>query len=84
MAHADYFKEQLEEAAAHHLTGMKAALAAGDGESAKKHGVVYTLALQKLGHNPVGEPPPSVANKAKKMPKSLYSFKAHKADIFSL
>jgi len=83
-AHAEYRKDQLHEAAAHHLNGMKAALGAGDHDAAGKHGAMYGMIMKELGHPIVGEPPPEVVNKAKHMPKSVYNFKAHKADAFAL
>ncbi len=83
-AHKDYQKDQLEEAAAHHLNGIKASLGAGDRDSAHKHGVLYGLALKKLGHPIVGEPPASIASKAKHSKDSVYRFKAHKGDLFAL
>jgi hypothetical protein len=82
-AHDDYRKDQLVEAAAHHLVGMKAAHGAGDMESAKKHGAMYMLACKALGHNDL-EPPPEVAVKAKHTPAQVYKFRAHKGDAFVL
>lgn len=81
-AHKEYQKDQLHEAGAHHLLGMKASLGAGDHDSAKKHGTMYALILRKLGHPIVGEPPPEIADKAKHMEKKPYKFKAHKADAY--
>lgn len=83
-AHEEYKKDQLHDAAAHHLVGMKAALGAGDSDAAKKHGAMYGLAMQALGHPIVGEPPPEVANKAKNLDHKVYNFKAHKGDAFVL
>lgn len=83
-AHADYRKDQLHEAAAHHLVGMQAAHAAGDADSATKHGAMYTLALKALGHDNSVEPPPEVASKARHTPAEVYRFKAHKGDAFSV
>lgn len=83
-AHDDYKKDQLVEAAAHHLQGLKAALGAGDHDSASKHGMMYGLALKALGHPIVGETPPEIASKAKHLENSPYKFKAHKADQFVL
>ncbi len=83
-AHAEYKKDQLHEAAAHHLVGMKAALGAGDKDSAKKHGAMYGLVLKELGHPIVGEPPSEVSTKAKNLDHKVYNFKAHKADAFAL
>jgi hypothetical protein len=85
-AHDEYVKDQLEEAAAHHHTGVKMAHAAGDMESAKKHGMMYVLAMKQLGHDSVGEVPAEIKAKAKNMAatKPLHKFKAHKGDAFSL
>jgi hypothetical protein len=83
-AHEDYRKDQLHEAAAHHLVGMKAAHAAGDHDSAQKHGAMYVLALKALGLDNTVDPPPEVANKAKNTPAEVYRFKPHKGDSFAL
>ncbi len=83
-AHEEYRKDQLHEAAAFHLQGIKAALGADDHDSAKKHGMMYGLALKELGHDVVGEPPSEVAAKAKRLENGPYRFKAHKADLFTL
>jgi hypothetical protein len=83
-AHADYRKDQLHEAAAHHLVGMTAAHAAGDHDSAQKHGAMYQLALKALGHDSSIEPPEEVANKVKNTPSKVYRFKPHVGDSFSL
>lgn len=83
-AHADYTKEELENAAAHHFSGVHAAHAAGDTESAKKHGVMYLLAMKALGHKDVLNPPPEVQNKAKNSPSKVYKFKNHISDQFLL
>lgn len=83
-AHADYVQEQLENSAAHHLMGVKASQAAGDMDAARKHGMMYSLVLKKLGHDPVGLPPPSVVNRTKNPEHSIYRFKPHKADMFLL
>ncbi len=82
-AHASYKKDQLTEAAAHHLVGMKAAHAAGDMDSAKKHSVMYMLALKSLGHEGM-DPPPEVDTKAKNLPNTLARFRPHKADQYSI
>jgi hypothetical protein len=86
LAHEQYKKDQLHEAAAFHLTGMKAAHAAGAMEEARKHGVLYSLAMKALGHEPGAEPPAEVTTKAKNMAetKPVYKFKSHKGDAFSL
>lgn len=83
-AHADYRKEQIAKAAAHHWNGMKAAHAAGNLESAKKHGVMYTLALHQLGHKDPMNPPPEVVEAAKDPKSEIAHFKAHPGDMFSM
>lgn len=85
-AHEEYRKDQLAEAAAHHLVGMKAAHAAGALEDAKKHGVLYALAAKQLGFDPAGEPPSDITTKEKNLSatKPVYKFKSHKGDAFAL
>ncbi len=85
-AHETYKKDQISEAAAHHLVGMHLAHAAGNMEHAKKHGIFYALACKQLGCDPAGEPLPEVAAKAKnlKATSPLYKFKVHSADAFSM
>lgn len=83
-AHKEYVQDQLETAAAFHLAGMKAAVGAGDNDAAKKHGVMYGLALHRLGHPVAGEPPPGVASKVAHLADPVYKFKAHPADQFAL
>jgi hypothetical protein len=83
-AHADYRKEQIHKAAAHHWNGMKAAHAAGNEESAKKHGYMYALALHQLGHKELLNPPPEVLEAAKDPKSEIGHFKAHPGDAFSL
>lgn len=86
LSHAEYKKGQIVESAAHHLSGMKAAHAAGSMDEAKKHGVMYALALQQLGHDPVGPVPPEVSGKTKDLETTspVYRFRAHKADTYSI
>jgi hypothetical protein len=83
-AHKQYMREQLIEAAAHHLSGIKAAQGAGDTESIKKHGLMYQLAMKGLGHDPMGEPPSEVTEHMKHQPQNVYKFKAHPADAFAM
>lgn len=83
-AHKQYVQDQLEDAAAHHLLGMKASQGAGDMHAARKHGVMYGIVMKQLGHNPLDAPPPAIAGKAKTQPPQLYSFKPHKADAFAI
>jgi len=85
-AHKDYVHDQLVEAAVHHLTGLKAAHAAGDMETAKKHGVMYGLCVKRIDPkaNIAGEPPPDVATRAKNSPGQGFRFRAHAGDAFAL
>lgn len=84
-AYKDYKHEQLVEAAAHHLSGMKASHAAGNMEAAHKHGLMYGLALRQLGHKDLVNPPDEVAQHAKNTPsEDIARFKGHRADAFSL
>jgi hypothetical protein len=83
-AYDQYRKEQVEDAAAHHFAGMQAAHGAGDMDNARKHGVMYSLAVKQLGGNPVGDPPKEVMTKVKNNPPEVYRFKAHKGDAYTL
>lgn len=83
-AYADYKRDQLVEATAHHLVGMRAAHAAGQLEQAKRHGVMYGLGLKALGHTDLLSPPDDVASKAAHTPSEVYRFKAHPGDAFAL
>jgi hypothetical protein len=84
-AYKDYKHEQLVEAAAHHLAGMKASSAAGHTDAAHKHGLMYGLALRQLGHKDIVTPPDEVTQHAKNTPsEDIARFKAHRADAFSL
>jgi hypothetical protein len=81
-AYDSYLRERTVDAAAHHLAGMKAAQGAGDMDSARRHSVMYTASLKKLGHPEIGEPPPEVLNKLKHDPEKIYRYKGHDADSF--
>ena len=59
-AHAEYARGHHQAAAAHHLRGQRAALAAGDLGDAHKHGVMYALHLHALGHDPTDQVPDEV------------------------
>lgn len=81
-AHEDYVKRKHEEAAAHHLAGLKHAEASKDEEAAQKHSMMYELHCKKLGHESVGTPDPNVqaiADKGQKV-----KFKPNKADALVL
>jgi hypothetical protein len=83
-AHADYRKDQIFAAAGHHWNGMKAAAAAGNDDAAKKHGVMYTLALHQLGHKDPMNPPPEVLEAAKDPKSKIARFQAHPGDAYSM
>ena len=83
-AHSDYRKDQIFAAAGHHWNGMKAAAAAGNDEAAKKHGVMYTLALHQLGHKDPMNPPPEVLEAAKDPKSKIARFQAHPGDAYSM
>jgi hypothetical protein len=83
-AHTDYRKEQIEKAAGHHWNGMKASFAAGNDEAAKKHGVMYTLALHQLGHKDTLNPPKEVLEAAKDPKQAIGTFRAHPGDAYSM
>lgn len=83
-AHADYKRKQHVEAAAHHLAGMKGAVATGDIEAARKHGVMYELHSKALGHDAVGPAHPEVAAKLFNNPSGFHRFRAHRGDMFAV
>lgn len=80
-AYLDYVKGQRQQAAGHHLAGMRAARAAGDMEAARKHGLMYKLHSEALGNEPVGPVHPEVASQEQgyKM-----KFRPHRGDLFAL
>lgn len=82
-AYGDYTKQQQVEAAAHHLAGARAAHAAGDMESARKHSVMYNVHSKALGHEPVGPAHPAVTAHLAKEPGQV-KFKAHRGDLFAV
>jgi hypothetical protein len=87
-AYSSYTKTQHAKAAAHHLTGIKLAEASGDSREAGKHGLMYQLHLQALGHETVGPVPDEVQQHLKGGSaddgKSIYKFKVHPGDIYVL
>lgn len=75
-------KGQHAQAAMHHLTGMKAAHAAGDMEAARNHSLMYNLHAKALGKSPV-----DAARELQqhiKDPAKVYKFKAHRGDAFAV
>lgn len=83
-AYGDYVRGQRVKAAAHHLAGMRAASAAGDKESARKHGLMYELHSRAIGHDPAGPVHPAVAAAAESERPKVYKFKSHQGDLFAL
>ncbi len=85
-AHDSYVKEQRERAAAHHLAGMKASIATGNHEDARKHWALYDLHLKSLGKESVGAVPPEIEKRMMEEhgDKPVYKFKAHKGDLYAL
>ena len=83
-AYGDYVKKNRISAAAHHLSGMKAANATGDLESARKHGIMYNLHSKALGHEAVGPIHSDVAAHLNDNPSKVYKFKSHKGDLYAL
>lgn len=59
-AYAEYLHGHMTRAAAHHLAGLRAAHAAGDVETAARHGMTYGVIMRTLGHDPHGAPPPEI------------------------
>lgn len=84
-AYDDYVKERRLDAAAFHLSGMKAAQGAGQMDEARKHGMLYELHLQALGMNPMGPVPPEVNAKLRAEDSAkVYKFKSHRGDFYAL
>ena len=87
-AYSDYKHKQHARAAAHHLQGIKLAEAAGDEREGRKHGLMYQLHLQHLGHEPIGPVPKEVQQHLDAGSGSdggkFYSYKPHRGDIFVL
>jgi hypothetical protein len=79
-AHQDYTRSQALEAAAHHLLGVRAAHAVGSDESAMLHGAAFAHAMKAAGHEPFGEVPAEVLDRAVAMAPKAHSFKGHRAD----
>jgi hypothetical protein len=80
-AYKDYTDKQSKEAAGYHLAKIKEALAAGDKESAKKHGMLYNLHMKNLGLDPMSPPPDDVLHYSAKAANSEYKFKGHSNDV---
>jgi hypothetical protein len=85
-AHDSYVKENRERAAAHHLAGMKAAVATGNHQDGRKHWAMYDLHLKALGKESIGAVPPEIEKRMMEEhgDKPIYKFKAHKGDLYAL
>lgn len=83
-AFQEYVRDRHTDAAAHHLAGVKAAHAVGDMESARKHGALYNMHMEALGHDPMAAPPPDIASRLRDQPPQVYKFKPHKGDLYAL
>ena len=79
-AYGDYTRSHSDEAAAHHLGGIKQAWKAKDKEGARQHGLMYQKHMQNLGLDPMATPPEHIL-KLVKEPEPNYKFKPHKADV---
>jgi hypothetical protein len=82
-AHREYRREHHLDAAAHHLRGMRAAQASGDGDDAKKHRVMYDLHLKEMGVDGDEVPADVRARAAASEGKErAYKFRPHRGDAF--
>jgi hypothetical protein len=79
-AHEDYMEEHAYRAAAHHLLGIRAAMASGHDAAAKRHAQAYAAALKVAGHSPLGTPPQKVLDYIQDLKNQVYTFKDHPAD----
>lgn len=82
-AYDDYIRERHIEGAAHHLSGLKSAHAAGNMKEAARHHEMYIKHLRGAKLPEDGPIHPDVAAKAKEHGgKKVYKFKAHSSDAF--
>jgi hypothetical protein len=79
-SHFDYLKDQAYKAAAHHLLGIRAAVASGHDEAAKRHGESYATAIKAAGHSPLESPPQKVLDYINDAKQHVYSYHDHPAD----
>lgn len=85
LAYNQYMTRHRTEAAAHHLRQSQVARAAGDLESAAKHGMMYNLHAKAIGHDPaIGAHPEISRIMQEGAPPGNYKFKPHKADTFAV
>lgn len=85
-AYDSYRRKHHLEAAAHHLSMMRAAGASGSYNDAKKHKLVYDMHLQQLGYDPSDHNVPDDIKNFMNDPHNNpgLRFKAHKGDAFLL
>ncbi len=84
-AYENYIREKRTEAAAFHLAGMKAAQGAGAMGEGRKHGMLFEVHMNALGHEPMGPVPPEVQSKLRALEDApVYKFKAHRGDLFAI
>ena len=79
-AHKDYLKDQAYRSGAHHLLGIRAAVASGHEEAAKRHGEAYSAAMKAAGHSPLEAPLKQVLDYIQDAKNKVYSFKEHESD----
>jgi len=79
-AHKDYLKDQAYKSAAHHLLGVRAAVASGHDQAASLHGQSYATAIKAAGHSPLESPPQKVLDYIQDAKNKVYSFKEHESD----
>jgi len=84
-AYNSYQTRHRTEAAAHHLKLAQVARAAGDLDSASKHGMMYNLHAKAIGHDPAQGMHPAIADLMNEFgPGGIVKFKPHKADSFAI
>ncbi len=85
-AYSDYKTKHHAKAAAHHLTMMRAASAAGAHNEAKRHKLIYDLHLKALGYDPTDHKVPDKVQTLVTDPDRNpgMKFQPHKADTFLL
>jgi hypothetical protein len=81
-AYGEYRAGHHEDARAHHFAGMKAALAVGDHEAARKHGQMYDLHTIAAGKDPMAGADAEVMSRMEANKAKHYRFRAHKGDGF--
>ena len=83
-AHKDYTRDKVIDSAAHHLKGLRSAHAVGDMDTAQKHGLMYKLAMEHLGHKDLLAPPDEVMDRMNNSGEEIHKWKAHPGDYYTL